>query len=452
MMKVVIFGAGLVGEALGHIISEQGHDVCFIESERNTVRRIQDQMDVQIIHGTAEKANILQEAGVPQADLILIVTNLDKSNIILTLIARSLNPTARIIARMKDTDFLDNHDLWQSSALSNTMVISPERSVIDKAVHIIEVQHAFDVVEFLEGRLRFAGFRLETGNLLTGKSLGQARQQFPSEKMLVVGVERGANVFIPTGESVLEEGDRIFLTIPQSTDMTTLLPLLGKSYFSRQKLVIAGGGPTGEGIALRLEEKGWAPVILESNFERCQELAESLKNSVLLHGDATDAHLLGRAITPETVLLSVTGLQEVNFFIAMMARKLGAMQVVAMMDNEAYFSMAPELGVDAILSPRTAAVGSILRFQRIGRVLDASVLLGGRLLLFLAEVESGSTLDGNMLKDVVFPRGVIVAAAVFNQEVVVPYGGLTLHSGDLAVFVTQRGMAHVVDELIACPH
>ncbi|MBF0582886.1 MAG: Trk system potassium transporter TrkA [Magnetococcales bacterium] len=448
-MRVVVFGAGLVGEALGRHIADQGNNVCFIEANANTVRKIREQMDVQIVHGTAEDQEALREAGVQNADLILAVTNQDKSNIILTLIARSLNPMARIITRVRDEEFLDNRLLWKSSTLADTIVISPERAVIEKAIHILEVQHAFDVVEFLDGELRIAGFRLSAGNLLAGKPLKKSHALFPSANILVVGAERGDEVIIPTGETILEEGDRIFLTLPQSIDLHAILPLLGKRPVTRQKFVIAGGSAIGEHIARQLALKGQQAVIIESDYERCVTLSETLKNAILLHGDVTDASLLSRAITPETVFLAVTASQEVNFLISLLAQKRGAMQVITMMDNEAYYTMAPELGVDAILSPRAAAVGSILRFIRMGRVLDANLLLGGKLDIFLTEIKSGSSLDNISLKDVEFPQGVIVAAAIRNKDVVVPHGNLRMQEGDFAVFVIRPGRAAVLDDLIA---
>lgn len=450
-MKVVIFGAGLVGEAVGRIISDQGHDVCFIDNNRNTVRKIRERMDVQIVQGMAEKTESLREAGVQEADIILAVTNLDHINIILTLLARSMNPNALIVARVKDADFANNPQLWQSHALANTVVISPEKAVIEKARLILDCQHAFDVVEFLDGRLRIAGFRLEKGNALSGTPLNEVRKQFPSKWILVVGVERGDDVFIPNGDTILEDGDRIFITLPQGVDLAPMLALLGKQFIPRRKYLIVGGGSIAESIARELEKDGRQGIIMESDYDRCQALAETLDKTVLLHGDATDASLLGRAITSDTVFLAMTGMQEINFFVAMMARKRGAMQVLAMMDNDAYFTMGPELGVDAILSPRIAAVGSILRFMRVGRILDAAVVLGGRLEIFLAEVEQGSLLDGKPLKDVNIPKGVIIAAAVQNSEVLVPHGSLRFRHGDLAVIMAIQGMAHIVDDLIARP-
>ncbi|MBF0097519.1 MAG: Trk system potassium transporter TrkA [Magnetococcales bacterium] len=448
-MQVVIFGAGLVGEAVGRHISEQGHHLCFIESNLNTVRKIREQMDVQIVHGSAEDQDTLRAARVQEADLILAITNQDKSNIILTMIARTLNPTAKIVTRVKDDAFLNNHQLWQSQELNNTLIISPERAVIEKAINILDVQHAFDLVGFLENTVRVSCFRLGADNALVGKPLQAARAALPSKEILIVGVERGDQVFIPGGDTVLQEGDRICITLPQSISLPTMLPLLGKNYCNKQKFVIVGGSPIGVNIARQLEHRGRQVVVIEADYERCQLLAEMLSNTVVLHGDVTDTSLLARVITPETVLLATTTVQEVNFFIALWARKRGAMQVISMMDNEAYFSLAPELGVDAILSPRAAAVGSILRFIRMGRVLDSDILLGGKLNLFLTEIAAGSRLDGPMLKDASLPEGMIVAAAIQNQQIMVPHGRLCLNQGDRALFVVQPGKAPLLDEWIA---
>jgi trk system potassium uptake protein TrkA len=436
-MKVVIFGAGLVGAALGQHIVEQGHDICFVESNAGTVRSIRERMDVQVVHGTAENTAALHEAGIETADMIIVVTNQDKTNIILTLIARSLNPKARIIARIKDGEFLDNRLLWQSGTLSDTVIISPERAVVETSLNILTVQQSFDVVKFLDGRLRIAGFRLNASNPISGRPLRDVAQTFASRQLTVVGVERRGEVFIPTGGSILEPGDRLFLSIPQNLEMADLMPVLGKSWRNNPKFVIVGGGPIGMSIAMQLEKRGKQPIIIEADHARCQELADILQDTVILNGDPSDASLLGRVITSDTIFLAITPVQELNFLISLLARKRGALQVVTMMDNADYISMAPELGIDAILSPRVAAVGSILRFARMGRILDSAVLLSGRLNLFLVEIARGSRMDGVPLKRVGFPKGILVVAAVQKGDVVVPSGELELQAGDTALFVTM---------------
>lgn len=448
-MNVVIFGAGLVGAALGRHIAEQGHDVSFIESSADTVRKIRESMDVQIHLGSAENPEVLREAGVERADLILAVTNQDKSNIILTLIARSLNPTARIIARVRGEEYLDNRLLWQSGTLAETIVISPERAVIDKALNILEVQQAFDVVEFLDGRVHIAGFRLEKESPLVGKPLKDAIPAFKG-RILVVAVDRDGEVSIPTGNFVLETDDRVFITVPEGVEMASMLPSLGKTFRNRPNFVIAGGSSTGEGLAEELEHRGFEPALIEPDSVRCREMAENLNNTIVLQGDVTDAALLRRVVNEETIFISVTPSQELNFLASMLARRLGALRAITMMDNEAYLSIAPALGVDAVVSPRLAAVGEILRFIRMGRILDSSLLLGGKLDLFLVEVEAGSKLDGVPIKRVNFPTGVIVAAAEQNHQVLVPNGDFAFKAGDKAVLVIRRdNIQAALEELIA---
>ncbi|MBF0282847.1 MAG: Trk system potassium transporter TrkA [Magnetococcales bacterium] len=448
-MHVVIFGAGLVGAALGRHIAEQGHDVCFIESNPEIVHKIQERMDVQIVQGAGEDPEALREAGVERADLILAVTNLDKSNIILTLIARSLNPRARIITRVKEEEYLNNRLLWQTGGLADTIVISPERAVIDQAMNLLDVQQAVDVAEFLDGQVRIAGFRLEKASPLVGKSLREMAPDIQG-RYLVVAVDRDGTVSIPTGAFVVQPQDLIFFAIQADADMRHLLGLMGKDYRSNPKFVIVGGGPIGMTIAQELEKKGRRPVMIEPSMKRCQELAGELHETVVLHGDVTDSALLQRVIDRDTIFLSVTETQEVNFLVSMLSRKLGAVRAVTLMDNEAYLSMGPSLGVDAIISPRLAAVGTILRFVRMGRVLDSAMLLGGAIDLFLVEVEAGSRLDGVPLKKVGFHQGMLVAAAVVDGKPVIPDGDLVLKAGDKALLATHlTDVLTVMDELIA---
>ncbi|MBF0308677.1 MAG: Trk system potassium transporter TrkA [Magnetococcales bacterium] len=449
VMHVVIFGAGLVGAALGRHIADQGHDVWFIESNPETVRKLRERYDVQIVQGSAEDPETLQEAGVSRADLILVVTNLDKTNIILTLIARSLNPSARIILRVKGEEYLNNKLLWKSANLADTVIISPEHSVIDKAMAILEVQQAFDVAEFADGEIRVAGFRLEEGSPLIGKPLREVMPNY-DRRILVVAADRDGQVFTPKGSSVLQLGDRVFVTVLAAVDMDALLSLFGKTYRHNPKFVLAGGSPIGESIARELEHRGHKPVLLEPDFNRCRELAGLMKHTVVLHGDVADAALLQRIIDEDTIFLSVTTSQEVNFLVSMLSRKLGSVRAITMMDNEAYLAMAPSLGVDAVLSPRISAVGAILRYVRMGRILDSAMLLDGQINLLLAEVEPRSHLDGIAVRQASFPPGVLIAAAIHNNRAVVPDGDMVLHAGDRVLLATPMLKSlSTLDELIA---
>ncbi len=452
VMHVVIFGAGLVGTALGRHIADQGHDVWFIESNPETVHKLRERYDVQIVQGSAEDPKVLEEAGISRADLVLVVTNFDKTNIILTLIARSLNPTARIIMRLRGEEYLNNKLLWQSANLADTVIISPEHSVIEKAMAILEVQQAFDVAEFADGAIRVAGFRLEEDSPLIGKPLKEAVPRF-DRRILVVTVDRDGAVFVPTGNTALRIGDRVFVTVLAGVNMAALLSVFGKEYRTQPKFVLAPLPEPFFVIAKELEAKGHEPVLLEPDFNRCRELAAELKETVIIHGDVADTGLLQRIVNKDTIFLSVTPTQEVNFLVSMLARKLGAVRAITMMDNEAYMAMAPSLDVDAVLSPRLSAVGAILRYIHMGRILDSAMLLGGQINLLLVELESGSKLDGIPIRQVAFPSGVLIAAAIQAGRAVVPHGEMILHAGDRVLLVTPiLKTLSTLNELIVQKH
>lgn len=438
-MKIVIIGAGVVGTTLTQYFSKEGHDVVVIDRDAALIRRIDETIDAQGIQGDAADHRVLDDAGLEHADLVLAVTDSDESNIVITLIAQAKNPGARIITRVRREHYISNRDLWSGQRFSNTLLISPERAASEAVKYLLEVDHAFEVIPFLEGAIRVAGFSLESHSPLVGKPLQEVTND-PKSRALVVAVARGEEVLVPSGRYVLQTGDRIYVTLLGGKDSAIPAPLLGRASDRRHKTVIVGGGWKGMRIAQIMEEKGHPAVVVERDRDRCLVLASRLPKSTIIHGDGTAAGVLSELGVENSNFVSVTGQEEVNFLLALLGNKLGVSRSIALMDNESYLSMASTMGIDAAVSPKLAAVRDILRFLNKDQVMDAAPMLEGRLDALLVEMPRDARVIGRPLKEAGVPPGIIIAAVARGNETIIPNGDTVLQAGDKAMIVTHRSL------------
>ncbi|MBF0161080.1 MAG: Trk system potassium transporter TrkA [Magnetococcales bacterium] len=446
-MKIIIIGAGVVGTTLAKKLSEDGHSVVVITNEAALAKQVQESMDVQVMLGDSADGTLLQEAGLAEADLVLAVTDSDESNIISTLMAQAYNPSAKIIARVRKQQFLNNPILSKGMTLGGAMVFSPEYAAVEMVLDLLQVDQAFEVVPFKHGLVRIAGFQMGSDSVLLGRSLQESG--LAKTGALVVAVDKGGEVVIPTGKTVLQATDRVLISTEAKAGFEKILPVLGRTPVRHRKIVIAGGGWKGEQVAREVERRGIPVVILEKSLSRCQELAEQLDNTDVIHCDATDPETIRNMACRASTLIGMTGQQEVNLVLCLLARQSGAKRTIALMDNQAYLSLAPKLGIDAVVSPKLAAVGKIMRFLSTGKVIDAATALNGQLDAVFVEVQANSRIAGMAIQALGLPKPLIVAAVVREGKMVVPTGGFVLGAGDHILIITTAGHFHKIDAVLS---
>ncbi|MBF0427413.1 MAG: Trk system potassium transporter TrkA [Magnetococcales bacterium] len=447
-MNIIIIGAGVVGISLAKHLSREEHNVIVTDNNAAVIRHLQETMDLQALHGDTSDSDFLQSAGMDKADIVLAVTNSDESNIIITLMARSMNPTARIVARVRKKQFLNNPQLLKVNTLGETSFFSPEHAAVDMVMDLLQIDQAFEVVPFENGSISIVGFRLGEESVLIGRPLSQI-QELSNVGALIVAVDKGGEVVIPNGQTILSVTDRVFITTGMKTELPKILHLLGRRPVQHRKIVIAGGGWKGEQIAAKLEKMDVPVHLLEQSLDRCQELAATLDNTIVLHCNATDPEILQKNSQGASTFIAMTGHQEVNLVLCLLARKFGARRAIALMDNEAYITMSPSLGIDAVVSSKQAAVGKILRFLSKGKILDAATMLNGKLDALYMEIQEHSRMVGAPLKSLKIPKTLIVAAAIKKGQMLVPNGNMVLNPGDHVLLIADPAHFKHVDEFLS---
>ena len=447
-MSIIIIGAGEVGYHLASRLSKENQDVVIIDRDLEKIRRVQNTLDVQAIHGNGSSISVLRQAGISDASMIIAVTNSDEVNMISCLVAGVQDRVPKKIARVRDPAYAGLFPLFDKEHLDIDLVINPDHEVVEMIHKLMEVPGAVDVVDFGEGKVRMVGLPLVPGSPLAGKSLAELARLYPRSGVLIVAVQKGEKVFIPRGPDVLEANDLLFVVMEREKTQEAL-ESFGRRRPSIKRVMILGGTLIGVELASQLEDMGIQVKIIEQNESRCQAIAEKCRRTLVLRGDATYQDLLLEENVAEMdTFIAVTEDEETNVMISLLAKKMGVRRVMTLVNKVGYSPLVHSIGVDIVISPRLAAVNKIIKFIRRGKILSISALPGENAEFFEAVAMETSDIVGRPLRDLQFPRDAIVGALVRGQEVIIPSGSTVIQPGDRVMIFALTSAVKEVEKIL----
>lgn len=435
-MKILIVGAGEVGFHIAKKLSMENKDVVLVDKEEARVRRVQQLLDVQVLHGSGSSPRDLRDAGLESAEIMIAVTDSDETNIVACLIAQTLAKNIIRVARIREPAYRGENGLIARSPLDVELVISPEEEVAKTLGLLADTPGTTDVLEFGGGRVKLIGVKVEQGNRMAGKRLLEMPERV-GDKLLVAAIYRKEQVIVPRGDTRIKEGDTLFLvTLPAAVKQ--VLKRFGKADDHTRRVLVSGGGRMGESVARRLSARGIGTKIIERDRGRCEQLAEVLDKVVVLHGEGTDQRLLmEEGVGDVDMFISAADDEEENVLTALLAKRIGARRVVSLVDNTEYIPLASTIGVDVVLSPMLSAVSTILQFIRQGRVLSVSTLREDLVEAIEFIAMETSEIVGKPLRKLSMPKGALVGSIVRENEVVIPDGDTVIEVGDRVILFAR---------------
>lgn len=419
-MKIIILGAGQVGGTLAEHLSID-NDVTVVDINPDRLTDLQERLDIRTVCGPASYPNILLNAGAEDADLLIAVTNSDESNMIACQVAYNLFRTPTKIARVRATQYVAFGELFGNDALAVDMLISPEHLVMQHIKRLIEHPDALQVVNFAQGKVQLAAVRAFYGGPLVGHALGDMKKHMPNVDTKIVAIFRRNKPIIPTDDTTIEPDDEVFfLATPSNIDaVMSELRQLDQPY---KRVIIAGGGNIGAKLAEALENQFHVKVI-EQSQARAQILAAELNNTVVLHGDAADRELLLDENIQETdVFCAVTNHDEANIMSSILAKRLGAHKVMALINRSAYVDVIEGGDIDIAISPQQATIGSLLTHVRRGDVVNVHSLRRGVAEAIEAVAhgdKKSSSVIGRKISEITLPAGTTIGAIVRQDQVII---------------------------------
>jgi trk system potassium uptake protein len=447
-VRILILGAGDVGFHLARQLSEEHHDVVVIEQNRDRVRMIEDAMDALVIEGNGASLTVLEQAGIERTDLLLAVTSQDEINLMACLSASQYDVPKRI-ARVSKPDYYDHTGILPPERLGVDLMINPERECALETFQLLHSAAATEFAQFEGGLVQLIGVRVKADAPVAGKRLVEIGRTAQGLRALVVAIVRNRQTIIPGGGTRIEAGDQVFV-LGEPADLPNVLPFAGYSRFDLRRVIVAGGSREAWFLARMLEEHRIECTIIESDRRRAVELAEDLRSALVFHGDATDLELLEmEAIGESDGFVAYTGNDETNLLSCLLAKSLGARKVVSLIDRFDYLPLVSQVGVDAAVSPRMAAVNAILSYARRGSVLAVATLKGTRAEGIEFDVSPRYPHAGKPLRTVRLPQGSLIGAIIRDGRVIIPEGVDTVEVGDRVIVFVLPESRPQVEQLFA---
>ncbi len=459
-MKIIILGAGQVGRtAAQHLAREEANDVTVVDTDDELLRDLQDRIDIRTVQGNAASPRTLELAGAGDADMIVALTNSDEVNMVACQVAWTLFGTRTKIARIRSQAFTRRPELFvstedatptQLSGFAVDMYLSPEESVTAYIERLVRYPGALQVVDFADSRVRIVGLRAVKGGLLVGQPIRAIRQHIPQVDARVAAVYRGGHSIAPEGDTVIEHNDEVFF-IAATEDIRNVMSEMRKAEHPVKRVVIAGGGNIGLRLAQQLEEDNHQVKVIERNPARAKAISEKLRNTIVLNGDAADEELLVEEnIDSADVFCALTNSEEANILSALLAKRLGAHRVMALITRPAYAELMQAGPIDVAISPQTVTIGSLLAYVRRGDVVMVHSLRGGtaEAMETVAHGTPGGKVVGRAVEDIKLPEGARIITLVRGPQVIMAHHDTVVETGDhVILFLADRRHVEQVERL-----
>jgi trk system potassium uptake protein TrkA len=450
-MKILILGAGQVGRtAASHLSREPANEVTVVDTNEELLRDVQDRLDVRAVAGHAAHPSVLEAAGIADTEVLVALTSSDEVNIVACQIAHALYRTPTKIARIRSSEYTAREQLFTEGALAVDVWINPEQLVTEHIARLLSYPGALQVVEFADGRVHLVGVRARRDGLLVGKQLRTLREHLPDTDARVAAIYRDGRLLPVSGDTVIEEEDEI-LFVAAAADLRRVMAELRRTEEPVRRLVIAGGGNIGFRLARTLEKSNQVKVI-ERDGRRARRISELLQSAIVLNGDAADEELLiEENIDSADVFAALTNSEEANVLSAMLAKRLGARRVMALVNRPSYGELMENRNIDIVLSPQTITIGSLLAHVRRGDVVRVHSLRRGAAEAMEAVVHGGeghSRVVGHSVEEVPLPEGASIVAIVRGEQVIMAHHDTRIHNEDhVIVFLADRRHVDAVAQL-----
>jgi trk system potassium uptake protein TrkA len=442
-MRIIVIGAGEVGYHIAERLSHEAHEIVVIERSPEVCRRVQETLRLRAIEGDGSSPGALEEAGVREAAMVIAVADVDEINIVACAIAHQYGVATKI-ARVRDIELGAHPILAGGKVLGIDLLINPNQVVADEIRRVIKTTGAAEVADFAEGRVQLLGVKIGPRAPVVNRRLRDLRSVQASAPFLVVGIARGDQLMVPTGDTVIAADDHLYI-VSRREFMADILVLLGRTTAATKRVFIIGGGRIGLQVAQALEAEDLTVTVMEKSRARCEELAKHLARARILQGDGTDVRLLTEEGIAETdALATITDDDATNLLAAILGKRYGAKKAVALFKRPDLIPLVESLGIDAPISPRLLTASVILRYVRRGRVVSVFELPESEAETLEVIVAPQAPAAGQTLEALALSADALVGAIVRGEEVLVPERKTVLQAGDhVIVLALPRAIGEV---------
>ncbi len=440
-MYIVIIGLGKVGQLLTQYLSHEGYDVVVIDQNNQKVEDVVNQYDVLGLCGNGANNDLLLEAGVEKADAVICVTASDELNILAGLICKK-HGAKYTIARVRNPDYSRQSQFLRES-LGFSMIVNPELEAANEICRMIMFSSAMKVDTFAKGKIELIELRIDEGIKLNQLRLSELSSVTKSS-VLICAVRRGEEVIIPNGDFVLKNKDHIYVT-GSHKDLSHFCLDVGFMSKKIKNVIIIGGSKIAYYLSRQLSLLGIQTKIIESDHQRCKDLAKKLSYCVIVEGNGSDEEiLLEEGIKKSDAIVCLTGFDEENVILALLAKKLGVKKSIAKVNRVHIHPIIDELNLDNIIDPKSFVASQIIGYLRAKANNDDSTSVQTLYKIVNDQVEALEFIVNEKTKNLHVPLmniqmkdHLLIAGILRNNKMIIPNGHDTLEIHDRIIIVSS---------------
>lgn len=452
-MNIIIAGDGKVGAALTRQLSAEGYNITIIDSDPEVLEASSSRYDVFCVQGNCASMSVLQQANVMDADLLIAATSADEINLLCCTTAYALNPKLHTIARIRNPEYTDQ--IFQlSSVFGLSMTVNPERQAAEEVARLVKYPGFLRRDVFANGRTEIVELRLDEGSKLCNVALSDIGSIVKC-RILICAVLRDGVAQVPSGNFVLRDGDRIFVTAPRE-NLTLLLKNLGILTRKARSVMIVGGSRISHYLSQLLEQEGVHVKVIDSDPAKCRELASIHSQTDIICADGSDISVLeSEGLTAMDALVCLTGLDELNMIISLYGKARSIPQVIAKMDHVDSRSILDRLDLGSVICPKDLCSNHIVRYVRamqnqVGAAVSVHAIADGQVEALEFLVDEHTPGCGIALKDLNTKADVLIATITRGSKTIIASGLSKFQQGDSIVVVTSgRGLIRQIGDIFA---
>ncbi len=438
-MKIIIAGVGKVGSSLCRQLSEEGHELVLIDKIEHVIEENTDIFDVMGVCGNCATQDVLLNAGVKDFDLLIAATGEDEVNLLCCMVAHKLNPDIHTISRIRNPEYSDQ--IHQMRVMFNlSLVVNPERMAAMEIERLIKYPGFLKRDTFAKGRVEIVELKIDEDSALCNMPLSKLESVVKC-KVLVCVVLRNGKAMAPSGDFVLQEGDRIFVTAPINT-LTLLLKNLGIVTRKNKNVFIIGGGRISYYLSSMLVRDGFSVNLIERDHENCIRFSEEIPGINVINGDASNQKLLdSEGLFESDAMVNLTGVDELNIILSLYAHGNGVPQVITKISHFKDSSIISSLPLGSTISPDELCCNVIIRYVRAMENQSGAAIAVHFIADRMAEaiefrVDENTLFSGKPLKSIKTKDNVLIVCITHKGKTIIPNGDSQFNVGDSVIVVS----------------
>ena len=447
-MKVLILGAGRVGGSLATALVNNNYDVSIVDHDKSILASLEDKLDILTVEGHASHPLSIKKAGADDSTTVIAVTSNDEVNLIACQIAKNNFNVKKTICRLSEETYSEDLSLFGNEIID--IVISPEKEVMNHLKELIQHPGTEQIEKFADGMVNLVSVKAKKKGKLVGRELKGIKEDMPNADAFVASIYRKGKPFIPSGETIIKEGDEVYF-VSSASNIDQIVNEFRDKVDVYSRVMIIGGGKIGYSLAKELEND-YKVKLVDSNKQKCKELSKNLDKTIVLSGSATDEDLLkSENISNIDIFCALTDDDETNLMSSLLAKKMGAKKTMIILNNPSYLGLVPGF-IDIYIAPYRLTVSSVLQDLRESDVTQDVLLkmdTGAEAIEGVVHAnEFTSNLFGKSVKEIPLPEGASIGAVVRHGELIMPDSSVELCLNDhLIIFLANKDMVSDVEVL-----